>query len=101
MLTISSMLSIFGADCGRVAFTTLLSLFALAMVQLLDETATAKLLGITCAALRRWRRERRGPNFCRIGRLIRYRLDDLEAFIDENTQRYTNRKESRAGNDAR
>ena len=86
MLTIVSILPIFAADCGRVAFTTLLSCLVLAMVQLLDEKATAKLLGVTCAALRRWRREQRCLKFVRIGRLIRYRITDIEEFIAKNTE---------------
>ena len=55
-------------------------------MQLLTENETAKALHCTRAALRRWRRERRGPRFVKLGRLIRYRQSDLETFVDANTQ---------------
>jgi hypothetical protein len=55
-------------------------------VQLHNEDQTAKILNCTKAALRRWRRERRGPRFVKLGRLIRYRETDLEAFVDQVTE---------------
>ncbi len=55
-------------------------------MQLLTEHEAANTLQCTRAALRRWRRERRGPRFVKLGRLIRYRQSDLEAFVDQNTQ---------------
>ncbi len=53
-------------------------------MKLLDETEAACILNCTKSALRRWRLERRGPPFVRLGRLIRYRLSDLEEFIEKN-----------------
>ena len=55
-------------------------------MQLLNEDEAAKTLSCTRAALRRWRRERRGPRFVRLGRLIRYRESDLETFVDQATE---------------
>jgi predicted DNA-binding transcriptional regulator AlpA len=55
-------------------------------MQLLTEDQASKVLQCTKAALRRWRRERRGPRFVKLGRLIRYRQSDLESFIDGCTQ---------------
>lgn len=55
-------------------------------MQLLTEAETSKVLQCTKAALRRWRRERRGPKFVRLGRLVRYRETDLEAFVDQSTE---------------
>jgi hypothetical protein len=55
-------------------------------MQLMTEDETSKTLKCTVAALRRWRRERRGPRFVRLGRLIRYRQSDLEDFVDKSTQ---------------
>jgi predicted DNA-binding transcriptional regulator AlpA len=55
-------------------------------MQLHTENETAKILCCTKAALRRWRRERRGPRFVRLGRLVRYRQSDLEEFVDRSTQ---------------
>jgi hypothetical protein len=31
---------------------------------------------------RTWRKEGRGPKFLRCGRLVKYRLSDVESFID-------------------
>jgi hypothetical protein len=55
-------------------------------VQLLSEDETSRILKCTKAALRRWRRERRGPRFIRLGRLIRYSQSDLEDFVNRSTQ---------------
>jgi hypothetical protein len=53
----------------------------------LRESAAARTLGVSKAALRRWRREGRGPTFVRLERAIGYRLSDLETFLTENTVR--------------
>ena len=42
-------------------------------MRLLTESEVSEILRCTKAALRRWRREERGPRFIRVGRLIRYR----------------------------
>ena len=55
-------------------------------MQLHTEQETAQLLACTVAALRRWRRERRGPRFVRLGRLIRYSESDLSDFVGECTE---------------
>ncbi len=55
-------------------------------MQLLTEQKTAEALNCTVAALRRWRRERRGPRFVKLGRLIRYNPADLEAYVEQSTQ---------------
>ncbi len=54
-------------------------------MQLLKEDEVAQVLQCTQSALRRWRREDRGPRFVRVGRLIRYSKSDLEDFIEENS----------------
>jgi predicted DNA-binding transcriptional regulator AlpA len=57
------------------------------MQKLLTETETAQLLHCTKAALRRWRRERRGPKWIPLeSRLIRYRESDLEDYLNQNAQ---------------
>ena len=53
-------------------------------MQILNETEVSEMLRCTKAALRRWRREGRGPRFIRVGRLIRYRLADVEEFLESN-----------------
>jgi len=55
-------------------------------MQLLTEGQVAQRLQCTKAALRRWRREKRGPPFARIGRLVRYSEQELAAFIEAQTE---------------
>jgi predicted DNA-binding transcriptional regulator AlpA len=50
-------------------------------MQLLTESEAADLYRCTKAAMRRWRRENRGPKFYRIGRLIRYEASDLTEWL--------------------
>lgn len=42
----------------------------------------AEYLGIKIQTLANWRVEGRGPKFYRVGRLVRYRIEDLEAWIE-------------------
>lgn len=57
---------------------------------LLDETAAAAITGISKKTLRTWRSRGRlsadgvpGPCFLKIGRSVRYRLSDIQAFVAE------------------
>ena len=52
----------------------------------LTETEVAQIFKCTRAALRRMRREKRGPRFIHVGRLVRYPLADVEAFIGETSE---------------
>jgi predicted DNA-binding transcriptional regulator AlpA len=49
--------------------------------RLLDTDATAHLLGCSPAALTKFRTQRRGPPYVRVGRLIRYRRVDLTRWL--------------------
>lgn len=51
----------------------------------LRERKAAEMLGVSTAALRRWRREHRGPAFVRLERAVGYRVSDLEKFLNANT----------------
>lgn len=53
---------------------------------LLDEKAVAAQLGVTIACLRRWRRVGEGPVYAKLGRLVRYRQQDIDEFVRSNTQ---------------
>lgn len=54
--------------------------------ELLSEKEAARLLGLTPFALRKWRNQRRGPEFIRLSlRCVRYKLADIKAFIDERS----------------
>jgi len=52
----------------------------------LNETEAAKYLGLqNRQTLANWRHLRKGPAYCRVGKRIIYRLEDLEAYL--NTHR--------------
>jgi hypothetical protein len=53
--------------------------------QMLSEKQTACLLAVSVAALRRWRREKRGPQFTRLQRCVRYDLRAIERYLAEHT----------------
>ena len=57
--------------------------------QMLSERQTARLLAVSVAALRRWRREGRGPRFARVEGCIRYDLRAIERFLAENSSKGT------------
>jgi hypothetical protein len=56
-------------------------------LQLLNEREAAQRLAVSVAALRRWRREKRGPPFTRIERCIRYDDRLLEGYQVKNSRR--------------
>lgn len=49
---------------------------------MLREADAASWLGISKKTLANWRVLRQGPPFYKIGKAVRYRRDDLEAFVD-------------------
>jgi hypothetical protein len=51
------------------------------MTQLMDEKATAALLHVSVKALQGWRYRGAGPRFVKVGRCVRYRLEDLQTFV--------------------
>lgn len=57
----------------------------------LSQKEAADRLGITHETLRKWRRFGRGPKFLRLGTCIRYRAEDIEAFIAANVVDPTSR----------
>lgn len=52
---------------------------------LLSERDVAALLAVTPAAVEAWRRKGTGPEWIRVGRLVRYRRSAIETFIADNT----------------
>ncbi|ADK83488.1 DNA binding domain protein, excisionase family [Desulfarculus baarsii DSM 2075] len=42
----------------------------------------AELLGISRKTLEKWRLVGGGPSYCKVGRLVRYTSDDLQAWLD-------------------
>jgi Helix-turn-helix domain len=53
--------------------------------KMLDERQVARVLAVSVAALRRWRRQRVGPEFVHLGRCVRYDLRIIERFLAENS----------------
>ena len=50
-------------------------------LEILNERQVQEVYGFTIAYLRRARRERRGPRFLKVGKLVRYRRSDIEAYL--------------------
>ena len=51
--------------------------------QLLTVQVLAEYLGVPVATIYAWRYRRQGPPGFRVGRHLRFRLDDVEEWIDE------------------
>jgi len=49
--------------------------------KLFTEHDVADRLDLSLASLRRWRLEKRGPRFIKVGSLVRYRPEDLEEWL--------------------
>ena len=57
---------------------------------LLTETEAAEYLSLTKRALQAWRCQGRGPRFVKISaRAVRYRLEDLEGWVEGRLRRST------------
>ncbi|MBV5337705.1 MAG: helix-turn-helix domain-containing protein [Deltaproteobacteria bacterium] len=54
------------------------------LVELVDEKRASELVGINLTTLQFFRRRGSGPAFVKLGRLIRYRIADIEDWIDKN-----------------
>jgi hypothetical protein len=52
----------------------------------LREQQAADFLGVSISTLRRWRWTKRGPRHFRVDNLIRYRLADLDRFVDQHSK---------------
>ena len=52
--------------------------------RLLDEHRAARYLGLSVKTLRNWRSAKRGPRYVKISRIVRYRIRDLDQFIETN-----------------
>jgi excisionase family DNA binding protein len=52
-----------------------------AVTALLTESEVSRVLRVSLATLRKWRVEKRGPRFIKIGSLVRYQLEDLREWL--------------------
>jgi predicted DNA-binding transcriptional regulator AlpA len=55
--------------------------------RLLNEYDVASSCSISVLTLRKWRGQKRGPQFVKIGVLVRYRPEDVDAWIEEQRSR--------------
>jgi predicted DNA-binding transcriptional regulator AlpA len=53
------------------------------MEALLNETQVAEKLQVSLACLRRWRLHGQGPEYIKVGPLVRYRPESIDNWIDE------------------
>ena len=51
--------------------------------RLLNEREVATSCSISVLTLRKWRSQKRGPQFVKIGALVRYRQADVDAWIGQ------------------
>ena len=51
---------------------------------LLTEIDVAEHIGVSLQTVRRWRRERLGPPYVKIEASVRYRQEDLDAFVERS-----------------
>jgi excisionase family DNA binding protein len=56
------------------------------MEPMLTVEEVAELLRVPVATLHQWRHKGTGPRSYRVGRYVRYRRDDLEAWLEENAK---------------
>lgn len=61
----------------------------LTRAQFLDSNQAAEYLGLKRSTLEAWRCRGTGPTFCKLGRLVKYRQADLDAFIQSRMREHT------------
>ena len=50
-------------------------------VELLTSLELSRRCGISVGTLQNWRSQGRGPTYVKLGRSVRYRTDDIDAFL--------------------
>lgn len=70
-------------------------------IELLEETQAAKILTVEVGTLRNWRVSGKGPRYTTIGRLIRYRPEDLKVFVEAGLRLSTSDKRAPGKNSPR
>ena len=64
--------------------------------QLLNERQAARIMAVSVSALRRWRREGRGPQFTHLERCVRYDIRAIERFLVQNSSQDEKAADSRS-----
>lgn len=57
--------------------------------EIFDETEAAQFLRVSTRTLQSWRVSGRGPEFIKVGRVVRYRRETLETWLDRQTRTST------------
>jgi excisionase family DNA binding protein len=60
--------------------------------KLLTTEEAADLLGVTPNTMMDWRQMGKGPRHAKVGHLVKYRPEDLEAYVEANMRTTTNRR---------
>lgn len=56
---------------------------------LMTEGETADYLGLSCRTLQAWRVRGCGPKFVKVGRSVRYQLEEVKEFVSDNVHQST------------
>jgi predicted DNA-binding transcriptional regulator AlpA len=52
----------------------------------LDDVQAGEYVGVSASTLRKWRIRGVGPRWCKLGRMVRYRIADLDDWLIENVR---------------
>ena len=52
------------------------------MNQVINEVKAAEIICVAVQTLRNWRHQRKGPPYLKISRAVRYKVEDLESYMD-------------------
>jgi hypothetical protein len=63
--------------------------------ELINEEHASTILKVSTRTLQAWRVRGYGPKFRKLGRAVRYRLEDVHAFVNENVHQSTSEKSYR------
>ena len=63
--------------------------------ELINEAHAGAILNVSPRTLQAWRVRGCGPKFRKLGRSVRYRLEDVQAFVNENVHQSTSEKSYR------
>jgi len=58
-------------------------------IRLYSEKEAAEMLNISVKTLQAWRFKGNGPRYYKLGRCVRYKIEDLEDFLNNNAQNST------------
>ena len=75
------------AILGQVDFSKVARLAELRQKHALSDVEVSELYGWAPSTLRRWRSEGVGPKFIRDGRMVFYRVGDIESYISSRAVR--------------